>query len=70
MISKYDLSNIPEIPLALPLQSRGPPICTANALSSCNWGCTNCMRSTDIWACPDKKDWGLSYDDGSGFVNH
>ncbi|GHJ88385.1 hypothetical protein NliqN6_4787 [Naganishia liquefaciens] len=30
----------------------------------CWWTCGGCTRSTDIVTCPDKYDWGLSYDDG------
>ncbi|CAG8697757.1 9453_t:CDS:2, partial [Cetraspora pellucida] len=31
----------------------------------CYWTCTGCVRnSTDIVLCPNKLDWGLSFDDG------
>lgn len=32
--------------------------------SRCWWTCGGCTRPTDIVACPDKLDWGVSYDDG------
>lgn len=64
MTAKYDLSGVPNIDLASPRAAIGPPACSSNAQSSCNWGCTHCMRSTDISFCPSNQDWGVAFDDG------
>jgi hypothetical protein len=62
----YNLSLVPVLPLSLPAQSRAVPNCTAPQLAGigCNWGCTHCLRSTDIISCTSKQDWGISFDDG------
>ncbi|CAH1766104.1 4908_t:CDS:2, partial [Entrophospora sp. SA101] len=31
----------------------------------CYWSCTNCVKNeTDVKICPQKGDWGITYDDG------
>ncbi|SRR5258708_2138253 len=32
--------------------------------SNCWWTCGGCSRSTDVTTCPQKYQWGLTYDDG------
>lgn len=46
--------------------------CAANAAaaadqSRCWWTCTGCTRATDITECPNKMQWGLTYDDGPSY---
>ncbi|CAG8470456.1 15478_t:CDS:2 [Acaulospora morrowiae] len=36
----------------------------AQANNYCDWSCTGCTRDSDIVECPNKGDWGLSFDDG------
>ncbi|KAG7099544.1 hypothetical protein E1B28_001378 [Marasmius oreades] len=57
---------IPDIPPTLP---GGCPanLAAAQDTSRCWWTCGGCVRSTDISDCPDKKTWGLTFDDGPGF---
>jgi len=43
--------------------------CPANPVaatdsSRCWWTCGGCTRSTDVTTCPQKYQWGLTYDDG------
>jgi peptidoglycan/xylan/chitin deacetylase (PgdA/CDA1 family) len=43
--------------------------CAANAAaaadaSRCWWTCTGCTKDTDVTTCPDKLNWGLTFDDG------
>lgn len=46
-----------------PVRTLGTPCDTADPF--CYWPCFNCVRNdTDIATCPQKMDWGLSYDDG------
>ncbi|RHZ80580.1 hypothetical protein Glove_134g39 [Diversispora epigaea] len=36
----------------------------------CSWSCTNCVRQNDVERCPNKGDWGLTFDDGpSDYTN-
>ncbi|RIA92074.1 Carbohydrate Esterase Family 4 protein [Glomus cerebriforme] len=53
-----DQTKVPAI-----AQSKNENDCSAKG-DVCNWSCTNCVRTTDIIQCPNKYDWGLSFDDG------
>lgn len=46
--------------------------CPANAAaaadsSRCWWTCGGCTRSADVTTCPQKLQWGLTYDDGPAY---
>ncbi|GAA5991745.1 hypothetical protein JCM10908_001119 [Rhodotorula pacifica] len=67
-LSQIDFDNIPDV------WSTGIGGC-ANATNaeavknggedgSCWWTCGGCTRATDITYCPNKDDWGASFDDG------
>lgn len=61
-LSELDLSSIPDYNV-----TTGACATSAAAVADkdrCWWTCGGCTRSTDITVCPDKLDWGLSYDDG------
>ncbi|KIJ50832.1 carbohydrate esterase family 4 protein [Sphaerobolus stellatus SS14] len=56
--------NIPDIPPTV-----NDALCGSNAAavadtSRCWWTCGGCTRPTDIFTCPDKGTWGLTFDDG------
>ena len=54
------------IPSFDPTVAGGCPANPAAAANStrCWWTCGGCTRSTDITTCPQKYNWGLTYDDG------
>lgn len=61
-LSKLDLSDVPNFGTTTGACYDSPE--AAKDTSRCWWTCGGCTRSTDIVACPNKYDWGLSYDDG------
>ncbi|KAL1920303.1 uncharacterized protein VTP21DRAFT_1449 [Calcarisporiella thermophila] len=54
-----DFSKVPNIPLS----SQGQCPATPDP-NSCWWTCQKCTRPDDIVTCPNKGQWGLTYDDG------
>jgi peptidoglycan/xylan/chitin deacetylase (PgdA/CDA1 family) len=61
--ARYDLSNIPNDPVATPSESVGPVICTGLD-STCSWGCGGCTRPSDMITCQSQQHWAVTYDDG------
>lgn len=61
-LSKLDLSDVPNYGTTTGACFSSPE--AAKDTSRCWWTCGGCTRSTDIVECPNKYDWGLSYDDG------
>ncbi|CAI2174633.1 7017_t:CDS:2, partial [Funneliformis geosporum] len=60
--SLVDMLNVPNVPL-----SKDENDCGANDANDefCKWSCTQCTRNvSDIVVCPNKSDWGLTFDDG------
>lgn len=61
-LSELDLSDVPDFGQTTGACYNSPE--AAAQKERCWWTCGGCTRSTDITVCPDKLDWGLSYDDG------
>ncbi|KAJ9094635.1 chitin deacetylase cda1 [Naganishia cerealis] len=61
-LSKLDLSDVPNYSTTTGACFDSPE--AVKDTSRCWWTCGGCTRSTDIVECPNKYDWGLSYDDG------
>jgi len=55
---------IPNIPPTKDATCAGDPAAAAAAASHGWWTCGGYTRATDIVACPNKFDWGVSFDDG------
>ncbi|KAL1922286.1 uncharacterized protein VTP21DRAFT_9825 [Calcarisporiella thermophila] len=55
-----DMTKVPQ----LPLSKAGE--CAASVVdpNACWWTCQKCTRPDDVVVCPNRKDWGLTYDDG------
>ncbi|KAJ3510061.1 hypothetical protein NLJ89_g4884 [Agrocybe chaxingu] len=56
--------HIPDLRPTLDSTCGGDPEAAADAANRGWWTCGGHTRSTDIVACPNKLDWGLSFDDG------
>ena len=67
---KNDVANsgitIPDLSTTLPGGCSANPTIASDA-SRCWWTCSGCVREQDITDCPNKMQWGLTYDDGPGF---
>lgn len=61
-LAKLDLSDVPNYSTTTGACFDSPE--AVKETSRCWWTCGGCTRSTDIVECPNKYDWGLSYDDG------
>ena len=62
-MDQYDFSKVPNYTIAQPYHSKGSVLCNLWNNNTCSWGCTHCVKG-DVIECINKKDWGLSYDDG------
>ena len=64
-LSKYNLSQIPSVPVSVPGNAAAPPSCNGRrdvgSNGSCHWTCNQCTRPSDIVKCPSNSDWGLTY---------
>ncbi|BGP02054.1 putative Chitin deacetylase [Rhodotorula toruloides ATCC 204091] len=67
-LSEIDLSNIPSVnPTAIggcANATNAQAIKDGGADGNCWWTCGGCSRASDITYCPNKNDWGASFDDG------
>lgn len=61
-LAQLDLSDVPNYSTTTGACYDSPEAVKDTA--RCWWTCGGCTRSTDIVTCPNKFDWGLSYDDG------
>ncbi|KAF9525352.1 hypothetical protein CPB83DRAFT_552673 [Crepidotus variabilis] len=59
--------TIPNIPPTKDGSCAGDPTAASQAKQHGWWTCGGWTRDTDIAACPDKLDWGLTFDDGPSF---
>ncbi|KAF2760503.1 glycoside hydrolase/deacetylase [Pseudovirgaria hyperparasitica] len=65
-VSQIDWSKVPNI------SPSGSALCdrtsnqnnVANAQANCWWSCNLCTRPDDATACPNRGEWGLTFDDG------
>ncbi|KAG8958294.1 chitin deacetylase [Tulasnella sp. 419] len=62
-LSEIDLTKVPNLSTTVDGSCASDPAAAADT-SRCWWTCGGCMRETDISVCPNKMDWGVSYDDG------
>ncbi|KAG9292005.1 hypothetical protein G9A89_017904 [Geosiphon pyriformis] len=58
---KIDMTQIPNIPVRKSI-SDCPPKGASNP--NCAWSCDHCESKDDVFFCPNKNDWGLTFDDG------
>ncbi|CAG8587531.1 14684_t:CDS:2, partial [Ambispora leptoticha] len=58
---KVDLSQVPNIPPRKSFTDCPPK---GSSDPTCAWSCSQCLASDDITFCPNKGDWGLTFDDG------
>lgn len=63
-LAELDLDDVPDYGETTGACSTSPE--AAADKDRCWWTCGGCTRPTDITVCPEKYDWGLSYDDGPG----
>jgi peptidoglycan/xylan/chitin deacetylase (PgdA/CDA1 family) len=65
-VKSIDWSKVPKLPIRK-TESRGdPPECPHGGApkSDCWWTCTGCFAHDDVYDCPGKNEWGLTFDDG------
>ena len=62
-VSLYDLSQVPKLSPALPRNSQGSVTCNDLNKDTCSWGCSGCLKPSDIVSCPDKQNWAITFDD-------
>ncbi|QRV74390.1 chitin deacetylase [Ceratobasidium sp. AG-Ba] len=70
--SGVQIPNIPPNKILPDDAPAGTTLCTLNpeastagtAAGNCWWSCGGCTRDTDLFTCPDKLTWGLTFDDG------
>ena len=63
-MKELDGVSIPNIAPTKDGTCSGDPAAAAEASKRGWWTCGAWTRSTDILACPNKLDWGLTFDDG------
>lgn len=65
-LGQIDFSLVPEAPINsnLSCDPDADPQRFAQATKDCWWSCNLCTRREDITMCPNKGDWGLTFDDG------
>lgn len=64
-----DFSKVPNAPVTILDASGDVKNCDTEG-GFCNWSCTLCTKPTDVLSCPNKRDWGLTFDDGpSDYTN-
>jgi len=51
------------LPLNLTTVVRGKTACTPD-VTTCSWSCNGCLAPDDASTCPNKDDWGITFDDG------
>lgn len=61
-ISEIDWTKVPNLSATTGECASSPD--AAADTSRCWWTCGGCTRETDISVCPNKLDWGVSFDDG------
>ncbi|KAK3834046.1 MAG: hypothetical protein J3R72DRAFT_372342 [Linnemannia gamsii] len=67
-VKSIDWSKVPKIPVRKTESPGDPPECPDNdkdiPKGDCWWTCTGCYAPDDVYDCPGKNDWGLTFDDG------
>lgn len=65
-VKSIDWSKVPKLPIRKTKSLGDPPECPKNDApkSDCWWTCTGCYAPDDVIECPNKHDWGLTFDDG------
>ncbi|BGP26459.1 chitin deacetylase, carbohydrate esterase family 4 protein [Rhodotorula toruloides] len=67
-LSEIDLSNVPSVnPTAIggcANATNAQAVKDGGVDGNCWWTCGGCSRASDITYCPNKNDWGASFDDG------
>ncbi|KAF9425268.1 hypothetical protein BGZ94_007690 [Podila epigama] len=59
-------SKVPKLPIRYTKSPGDPPECPKKETpkGDCWWTCSGCYAPDDVVDCPNKKEWGLTFDDG------
>ncbi|KAF9203675.1 chitin deacetylase [Haplosporangium sp. Z 27] len=65
-VKTVDWSKVPNLPVRKVANLGDPPECPKDEApqEDCWWTCTGCFAEDDVYECPGKRDWGLTFDDG------
>ncbi|KAF9108010.1 hypothetical protein BGX27_008501, partial [Mortierella sp. AM989] len=65
-VDSIDWSKVPKLSIREAQVMGEPPQCPKAEvpLDECWWTCSGCFAEDDIYECPGKTDWGLTFDDG------
>ncbi|KAI8598524.1 hypothetical protein EDD21DRAFT_309259 [Dissophora ornata] len=65
-VKLVDWSKVPKLPVRKVESPGDAPTCPGHDVpkSDCWWTCTGCFVPDDIVDCPQKNQWGLTFDDG------
>ncbi|KAF9930622.1 chitin deacetylase [Linnemannia zychae] len=64
-VKMVDWSKVPKLPIRKTESPGEPPECPKHVSDSdCWWTCTGCFAKDDVYECPVKNEWGLTFDDG------
>lgn len=64
-VKSVDWSKVPKLPIRKVKNAGDAPECSEEApKEDCWWTCSGCYAPDDIVDCPNKKEWGLTFDDG------
>jgi peptidoglycan/xylan/chitin deacetylase (PgdA/CDA1 family) len=69
-MSRYDFSRVPQTTPQQPANNAGVPPCVGTPAAEgssgrCSWTCgNNCLRPNDVFTCPTRGHWALTFDDG------
>lgn len=68
-MTELDGFNIPDLSPTKDGTCAGDPQAASEAASRGWWTCGAHTRDTDITSCPNKMNWGMSFDDGPGLYS-
>ncbi|KAF9435510.1 chitin deacetylase [Entomortierella beljakovae] len=65
-VKSVNWDNVPKLPVRKVESMGNPPECPNNPVpeSHCWWTCSGCFAEDDVYQCPGRNDWGLTFDDG------
>ncbi|KAG0257756.1 chitin deacetylase [Linnemannia exigua] len=65
-VKSVDWSKVPKLPIRKTESPGDPPECPDKDVpkGDCWWTCSGCYAPDDVYECPAKNDWGLTFDDG------
>ncbi|KAK3828820.1 MAG: hypothetical protein J3Q66DRAFT_383459 [Benniella sp.] len=65
-VKLVDWSKVPKLPIRKVKNIGDAPECPGHEVPAgdCWWTCTGCFAEDDVVDCPNKNEWGLTFDDG------